>query len=1087
MISKILKFELKARFTQPLTIIYFLMLVFQGIWYTQGSYKYYVNDATLMNGSAIFYKTLAGGGMLLCIILALITGTVLYKDIQHKTSGIIYATPVNQKSFFLGRFISAYLINLILASGIMVGLALAPYSGIGTPDKFGPTPWAQMFHGFFTLTAVNILMLTMVCFSAIVFFRKMAAGYLSIFLVVLFFIVGESTKETASNRLAYELIDPFTYVYTGHQMDDLPATNKNTAFLGFTTTFFFNRLIWIGGAFLLFFLAYRKFSFKHFIASPAKRAKTIIDIVKPLQFKNIKVPKAVLDFSSLEFMRKFWRLSVLEFKNVVRPVNFKIILGILALMFFLQNVMWNATYYLGPTQPLTSTMTYVRLPMGFFITLLIMIWAGELFFKDRISNIWQITDALPVPVWVTTVSKYLAMAGVAFITASLIIVCGLLAQVLMGGFQEIDLFRYADDVLGYKWGWLNFLQYIALVFFLAGVTGHRFLTHILGAGYYLFNIICFDTGIMEEVRYGYALVPGVEDFSDISGYGIWSISSWWFFLLWTALALVFVFLGIHFWKRGTSLNFMRKLTFQTNQLSLSGKSVIVLGLVAFFSLQSFIQKEVYDKGNFQSEAQEALEDANYEKKYKWIESKKHPKLVGLDLNLDLFPANRKASYQATMQLINPHLSAIDTLYLYHEDFVSLEEIKWNGDLVEVAWNDDDFNQLAVPLKIDSAEIGVLSVIASKQYIGFTQSGEAPQPDLTFNGLFMNAKDILPNIGYHTEREVDRNRDREENGLEKIASRMNAISDSAKLNEDSFTSFADWIEGSITLSTSGDQVATGPGKVIKTWKNEGRNYYQLNFEHESPYDWYFASGEYQSPGFEAGNVQFSFLHKALHDYNLVLYENAIRQSLSFVNDNLGSYPFSELRIIEIPFFQEELYAYPNVIAISEKEGWYADTTGLAERSYMTYTMASQTISHWLYQNVEIGNVQGSDMLKIALPGAMALEVVKTLYGKEAVDGLLDKKKNFYSKERGNEHNQEPPLIYADGADYLEGNKGVVALYKLSTEIGINAFTSVVLEWAEVNKGQKVTFESLYKTLINKLSIESRQKWAEVFETTEGELT
>ncbi|MEM9446831.1 MAG: hypothetical protein AAGA18_15935, partial [Verrucomicrobiota bacterium] len=174
MISKIVKFELKARFTQPLTIIYFLMLVFQGIWYTQGSYKYYVNDATLMNGSAIFYKTLAGGGMLLCIILALITGTVLYKDIQYKTSGLMYATPVDQKRFFLGRFISAYLINLILASGIMVGLVLAPYSGIGTPDKFGPTPWVQMFHGFFTLTAVNILMLTMVCFSAIVFFRKMA-------------------------------------------------------------------------------------------------------------------------------------------------------------------------------------------------------------------------------------------------------------------------------------------------------------------------------------------------------------------------------------------------------------------------------------------------------------------------------------------------------------------------------------------------------------------------------------------------------------------------------------------------------------------------------------------------------------------------------------------------------------------------------------------------------------------------------------------------------------------------------------------------------------------------------------------------
>ena len=54
-----------------MTLLFFLMLVFQGIWYTQGSYEYYVNDATLMNGAALFYKNFAGGGILLVIIIAL--------------------------------------------------------------------------------------------------------------------------------------------------------------------------------------------------------------------------------------------------------------------------------------------------------------------------------------------------------------------------------------------------------------------------------------------------------------------------------------------------------------------------------------------------------------------------------------------------------------------------------------------------------------------------------------------------------------------------------------------------------------------------------------------------------------------------------------------------------------------------------------------------------------------------------------------------------------------------------------------------------------------------------------------------------
>lgn len=1080
MIAKIIRFELWARFKQPMTLLFFLMLVFQGIWYTQGSYEYYVNDATLMNGAALFYKNFAGGGMLLVIIIALITGTVLYKDIQYQTAGFMYATPIKEKQFFLGRFLSAYFINVIIGFGILVGMALTPYSGIGSPDKFGPMPWAQMFHGFFTLTVPNLLVLTMVCFSVIVFFKKMAAGYLSIFLLVMLFLVAESTNENSADLTAYLLIDPFAYVYTSVQMDALPADQKNTGFLIFNSIFFLNRLIWVGGGLLFFFFAYRKFSFKGFINVSSTSKKKIVEKIKPSIVGKITVPQVALNFSVLEFIRKFWRLATLEFKNVVRPINFKIILSILALMFFLQNVMWNATYYLGPSQPLTSTMTFVRLPMGFFIMMLLMIWAGELFFKDRISNIWQITDSLPVPVWVTTLSKYVAMSGVALITALVVILCGIFAQLLMGGWQEIDLFQYADDLLGYKWGWLTYLQNIALVFFLAGFTGNRFLTHILGVGYYLFNIISFDQGIMEELRFGYALTPGVEDFSDVNGYGIWTIASWWYFLLWSALAIVFILLGIHFWKRGSALNFTRKLTFQTSQLNLSGKGLVVLCLIAFFFLQSFIVREVNDKGNFESETQETIDNANYEKKYKWIESRPQPKLTGLDLNLDLFPKSRKASYQATMELSNVHLVSIDTLYLNYDDFVDFEEFKWNESIIEIAWNDNEFKQLALPIKIDSSETGTLSIIASKQYTGFTQSGESPQPDLTFNGLFMDSREIIPNIGYYGERELDQNRDREEYGLEKITSRMASANDSSALNQDAFASYANWIRGKIIVSTTADQRAFAPGRLVKSWKEETRNYYQFELEHLSPYEWHFSSGAYDSYDFVAGNTNVSLLHKPSHDYNLALYENAAEEALSFINEQLGTYPFSEVRIMEIPFYQDERYAYPNGIAISEKEGWYADTTGIAERAYLSFTVASQLVAQWLYQNVKIGDVQGADMLKIALPEVLGLQVVSSMYGEEAVALILEKKQSFYSKEKGNEPNQERPLIYADGMEYLEGNKGVIALNKLIGTIGLDSFSMILKEWMIEQNDSYSHFMGLYDKLKSTLDSEDKKHISQAFE-------
>ena len=1080
MISKILKFELKARFKQPMTLLFFLMLAFQGIWYTQGNYEYYVNDATLMNGAALFYKNFAGGGIILIVIIAIITGTLLYKDIQYKSADIIYTLPINEKRFFLGRFFSAFLINVILVTGMFVGMVLVPYSGIGTPDKFGPTPWGQMAHGFLVLTVSNLFMLTIVCFASLVIFKRMAAGYLSIFALVMLFLVAETTSSNAANTNLVQLVDPFAYVYTAQVLDALPADAKNTSYLPLGPTYFLNRFIWIGASLLLFLFAYRKFTFKRFItALSTKSRKGIAEVRDHLKRDTIMVPKVKLTFSSVEYIQKFWRLSVLELRNVVRPVNFKIIVGILGLMFFLQNIMWNATYYLGPTQPLTSSMTLARLTMGAFIMMLLMIWAGELFFKDKTSNIWQITDALPLPVWVSQLSKFIAMCGVALIMALTIIACGVLGQVLLGGWEEIDLALYANDVLGYKWGWLTYILNIALVFFLAGLTGNRFLTHILGVGYYFFNLISFDMGIIEELRFGYALTPGIEDYSEMNEYGIWAMASFWYFMMWAALGVVFVLLGIHFWRRGASLSFIKKLTFQTNQINWSGKSVALICLIGFFFLQSFIIREVNDKGNFETDAMAALKDATYEQKYKWIEEVPQPKITGVNLFLDLFPEERKAIYQADMTLTNFYRTTIDTLYINTEEFVDVEEILWNNNVVDIAWKDTGMGILAIAHKLDSAESATLTIKAGKHYIGFTQSDA--QPDLAFNGLFMGARNILPTIGYESDRELDKNRERIDHGLGKINSRMPSVADSAALSQDAFSPDALWFNGKITLSTSEGQTAVAPGVLKNTWKKDQRNYFEYELETISPYEWYFCSAAFEKTEFQAGKIPVEIFYKKEHVYNLPLYQKAIQLSIDFINAQLGDYPFSEMRLVEIPFYQNEQYVFPNGIAISEKEGWIADSSGIDEKSYIMFSTATQVIRHWLYQNIYIGNVQGADMLKVALPEALALQIVYNDYGEEAVNGLLKKKKDAYGKERGNEPNVEPPLIYADGIDYLEKNKGTRAIYELSRALGFEGFNRGLTTLIEKSQKQPVQFLLVYEHLKARLPEALMKKVEEDFET------
>ncbi|MEM0939724.1 MAG: hypothetical protein AAGI25_08025 [Bacteroidota bacterium] len=133
------------------------------------------------------------------------------------------------------------------------------------------------------------------------------------------------------------------------------------------------------------------------------------------------------------------------------------------------------------------------------------------------------------------------------------------------------------------------------------------------------------------------------------------------------------------------------------------------------------------------------------------------------------------------------------------------------------------------------------------------------------------------------------------------------------------------------------------------------------------------------------------------------------------------------------------------------------------------------------NIRLSNVQGADMMKIALPEALDLILVEKQYGREGLDPLLDKKKKAYIKYRGNEPNKEPALIYADGVDYLEPNKGTLILFELSQKLRDDRFIERIVEWSTLNNNEKnMQFLSLYQFLIQDLDIEALAQIKTIFE-------
>ena len=1082
MISKLISFEFKYRYTQWMTLIFILMLAFQGVWYAWGTYDFYVNDETLINAPAIIYQCLAPGGMLLIIVVAIITGAAIYKDIEHQTAETIYTLPMNEKKYFLGKFLAAYLINVSICLAYPLGLAIMQYTGIAPPEKFGPTPWGQLLHGFIIFTLPNLLFLTSVVIAGVVFFRNMVAGYMGVFLVVLFFLVAETTRENTQYINIIYLLDPFAYTLTVDTVEALSVVEKNTGYFPISSFFVINRILWLSLTILFTFFSYKRFGFKYFIATPTKKRKLISDedtSTQPLFEKSIPIDQ---NFSTLESIRKVFRLSILEMKNVVRPIGFIVVMGILAIMFFLYNILWNAEYYVTTdTLPITSAMTSTRLTTLVFLGILLLIWSGELLYKERTVNMSQLTDALPIPTWVTYISKFLAMALVSFLLSTVLLVCGLLAQ-LLNGFYDIEWAVYLEHLYGYQGGWLSFLLLIAMAFSFGAVTGRRFVGHILSVAVFLFTIICSELGLIEEVRFMYPFTPGVEDYSEMNGFGIFGVAAPYYILMWTLLAIATLGIGIWAWNRGTETSFIKRISVNNPQLPLIGKLCVPLLLIGFVFVQSYIVKNVNATGNFKTDAQQNAEAADYEKQYKHLETQPHPTISGLDLSIDIFPENRRAEYTANLDLTNNNEIPINTLHLSLKDFVTIKSISIDNETLSAVSSDEAHQQYAfqLPKLLQANETIPLRVECVLDYIGFSQSD--PQADLTFNGTLMG-RNIIPVIGYNDAKELDQNRDRGDNGLTKLTSRMASIDNALALSEDAFSPDAIWHKASIQVSTSAKQTAFAPGVLKKRWEADDKNHFLYQIETPSPMHWYIGSADYQTyeATSEAG-VKLTILHDRRHDYNLTHFENAATEGIYFIQENLGAYPYEELTIVEIPFYEEDdFYAYPNVIAISEKHGWTADGTREKDLVYIYYSITRELVKQWVYQNLSIANVQGADMLRVALPDAIALHFIEQKFGEALVDRHVDKKIDRYGKGRGNEPNIEPPLLYADGIDYLEANKGSIELYHLIRELGVFQFNQTLLRWVEDNASKPVTFKSLYEQLIHQLPEDQQTDIREKFET------
>lgn len=1050
--NSIIRFEILYHCKKVYTPLFFLMLIFQGVWYMTGYSDLLANNSIHLNAPATIYRNLAAMGMILFAITAIISAGALARDLETGAANIVYPAVVHEKKYFLGKYIGVMLVNFVVVLGYPIGILLFPFLGTGSPDQFGPVPVGQMLHGFLLFTVPNLIFLVTFAVFLVVMTRKAAAAYMGILVVFILFVLSTTAREESLYPYVIELFDPFGYCFVQSRTEAMGVWEFNNSYLPVTSILLLNRLIWGTISLLLFAVTFLKFNFKTFVVRFVKKIGQEDGAAKPaLRTKTPAFP--IQDHGPVFNLFKALQLTAKDLKKTLGSPAFLAIMATLFLLFLGYNFFWTSSLYLTASHlPLTSAMTFIRIPMMIVISILLLILSGELLFKDRTASVWQIVDAMPTPSWVFVLSRFLTMAGIAFLIVTLIFAAGVFSQWTMG-FKDIEWGLYLRELYGPRFGWLTCLHLISLAFFCGVLFNSRLKGHITSVALFLFIAMSVDLKLIEQLRFAFSFVPAVFgpdkfNYSEMNGYGVLDAGLFWYAGAWTALAGLFFTLTILLWNRGGDrtvkerLHVLRQTLRRPGGRALAAASVCCLLLFGYF--QYGIHDNLFRQAGYQTDAQKEAEDAAYEKRYSVYRETPQPKITNLDLNLELFPKTREASYKARLVLENRTAQTIDVLHVDWDKKLTVEKLALEGRSLEKAQDDVRLRHAIYRLLPALKPGGTmrLTIEARIAYKGFHQSDF--QSDLTYNGTVLGT-DFLPFFGYDRSRELTNNKERLRQGLALLDSRMDKA-DNAFSRANRFESLqSDGLKWNMVVGTDADQRIVGPGDEIKSWRDRGRNYARFTSPRPGGMDFKIISARLAAREFECQGVACQLLHDSRHTYNLAVFRDAMEKAVPWLAEQLGPYPYSRALVVEKPLYDDEFLSFANVTAISENRGWTADIKEKEDGQYIYLIVAEQLARQWILAALKVADVQGAQLLTESIARYYAFRFMDEMWGPDQTGKWLDKAYDDYEKGRGEEGIEEKPLLLVDEASYLSRHKGGLALYAFAQRVGPESFDRWLAGW------------------------------------------
>jgi hypothetical protein len=1004
---------------------------------------------------------------LFMVITSMIMGVAVLRDFDHRMESLMFVNPIKKRDYLLGRFLGSFVILVFIFTGLLMGMMIGDMAPWLNPETL------LAFNFWHYLQPFIFLILPTLFFGGAFFFvtgalsRKLIVVYTQGFFFLIMYLLAMNLAKGSDDLFLTALIEPFTFQSIRIATQFWTVIERNSLMIPVEGVLLYNRLVWLALGSLMLVLGHYGFSFNVVRDKASKKQRRLpTDTLKsPIRDSDIIIPAPSKMPGFSVGIRMLIHHALFTFRFIVSGIPFWTIVscgvGILLINSFNLSTAFGVDSY--PT-------TYIlvgelaELTIIFFLSI-ILFYSGELVWKERDDRINGIYDALPISDFINLAGKFIGLVLTCVVLILTLIATGILFQTSKG-YYHYELGIYLTGFFVEIFPYLFLLTIVCFV--IQVLVNHKFLANLVVL------IFVFVSAIAPKVLgwdHGLYTFGGSDlgTYSDMSGYGHLLKPFLWFKVYWISFSLKLFIAASLITVRGTVTPLKERWKLGKQRLTRVPITLASLALLIFTISGCYIFYNTNILNNYSTQATQHKHQAEYEKALKHFEFLPQPKMVDVNLTVDLFPRERNYTVEGYYILTNTDSLPINEIHIqkFPSDHVQIEYLTLEGG----ATADNEFELYGYTIyklhkSLQSGDSIKMKFKQTYSSAGFTENKNMV---IVYNGTFFDNFQF-PSIGYQEDIELEDDAMRSEFGLPPKARRAK-IDDPNEVLSGRAGGDGEEINFEMVIGTDSAQTAIAPGYLQKTWIEGDRKYFHYKMDKPMSNFYSIVSAHYEvrkdvwiPPHDGLGSpVQLEIYYHKGHEYNLDRMMNGMKKSLGYFSANFSPYQYRQLRIVESPMYKNNAQSFPNIIPFSEGIEFIMDIDDDRDVDMVFYITAHEVAHQWWGHQVNPAHVQGISMLSESLAQYSALMVLKHEYPEDKVQQLLKLQMKRYLKGRSGEAVREMPLsLVESGQEYVYYGKGL---------INFNAFQDYVSE-DSVNSALRMfirdwdSFKGIVKTRIKR---------------------